>query len=309
MIGIIFAVIAIILGIIGRALFKDYDKWKTITPIIGVVLAVVFLIMSSVSYVSTGYTGILTTFGKVEENTLDAGLAFHLPWQNVVKMDNREQRLEFQLESFSKDIQQVDVQGSVNYNIDKTTAMNLYRDVGQDYPSILIGPRIKEDVKIVIAKYTAENLIENRQNASDTIFELLKSELAPKGINVISLAVENIDFTDAFESAVEAKQVATQEKQKAKTQQEQQTMEEEQKAERARIAAQAQADVQKIEAEAEAYAIKTKADAEAEANKKLNASLTSDLIEYNKILHWDGKLPQFTGGGGTIPVVNFDMAE
>lgn len=310
MVLLIFAILIFIASIIGGIVIDrdEYPGFKVATPLIGTVAAIVLIIFSCISYVPTGYTGIVTTFGKVHENTLDAGINFHAPWDNVIKMDNREQRITFQLEAFSKDIQQVAVQGSINYNIDKTTAMNLYRDIGVEYATILITPRIQEDVKIIIAKYTAENLIENRQAMSDAIYELLKNELTDKGINIISLAVENIDFTDAFESAVEAKQVATQEKQKAKTQQEQQTMEEEQKAERARIAAQAQADVQKIEADAEAYAIRAKADAEAEANKKLNASLTSDLIEYNKILHWDGKLPTFTGGG-TIPIVNFGAVE
>ena len=311
MIGLIAAVIAIIAGFIIRANIhdKDYETVKKLVPIIGIVLAIVIIVVSCVSYVPTGYTGIVTTFGRVEENTLGAGIAFHLPWQDVVKMDNREQRVPFQLEAFSKDIQQVDIQGSVNYNIDKTTAMNLYRDVGTEYATILITPRVQEDVKIIIAKYTAENLIENRQNAADSIFELLRDELAPKGINIISLALENIDFTDAFESAVEAKQVATQEKQRAKTQQEQQTMEEGQKAERARITAQAEADVKKIEADAEAYSIQVKTEAEAEANKKLNASLTDQLISYNSILHWDGKLPTFMGGSDTMPILNFTTGE
>lgn len=310
MVLLILSVLTFIISIIGGIVIDrdEYPGLKIATPIIGTIAAIVLVILSCISYVPTGYTGIVTTFGKVHNETLDAGINFHAPWDNVIKMDNREQRTTFTLEAFSKDIQQVGVQGSVNYNIDKVTAMNLYRDVGIEYPTILIGPRIQEDVKIVIAKYTAENLIENRQAMSDTIFELLKAELAPKGINMISLAIENVDFTDVFEAAVEAKQVATQEKQRAQTQQEQQTMEEEQKAERARIAAQAQADVQKIEADAEAYAIRAKADAEAEANKKLNASLTADLIEYNKILHWDGKLPTFTGGG-TVPIVNFGAVE
>lgn len=311
MIGIILAVFVLITSfVLGAKLNSNYSRGlKTAAPIVGVIAAIVLIVVSCVSYVPTGYTGIITTFGRVEENTLSAGIAFHLPWQNVVKMDNREQRVPFQLEAFSKDIQQVDIQGSINYNIDKTTAMNLYRDVGTEYATILITPRVMEDVKIIIAKYTAENLIENRQNAADSIFELLKTELAPKGINVISLALENIDFTDAFESAVEAKQVATQEKQRAKTQQEQQTMEEEQKAERARIAAQAEADVKKIDSDAEAYAIQVKAEAEAEANKKLNASLTDRLINYNQMLKWNGALPTFMGGSDTIPILNFGGVE
>jgi len=311
MFGLIFGGILLIAGFIACGMIdgKEYPGWKTATPIIGIVLCIVLVIISCVSYVPTGYTGIVTTFGKVHENTLDAGLNIHAPWDNVITMDNREQRVPFQLEAFSKDIQQVDVQGSINYNIDKTTAMNLYRDVGTEYATILIQPRIQEDVKIVIAKYTAENLIANRQNAADEIFELIRTELEPKGIHVISFAIENIDFTDAFESAVEAKQVATQEKQKAQTQQEQKTMETEQAAKRQKIEAEAAAEVQKIEADAEAYALKVKAEAEAEANKKLNASLTDQLINYNQILHWDGKLPTFMGGDSTMPILNFGAVE
>ena len=311
MFGLIFGGILLIAGFIACGMIdgKEYPGWKTATPIIGIVLCIILVIISCVSYVPTGYTGIVTTFGKVHENTLDAGLNVHAPWDNVITMDNREQRVPFQLEAFSKDIQQVDVQGSINYNIDKTTAMNLYRDVGTEYATILIQPRIQEDVKIVIAKYTAENLIANRQNAADEIFELIKTELEPKGIHVISFAIENIDFTDAFESAVEAKQVATQEKQKAQTQQEQKTMETEQAAKRQKIEAEAAAEVQKIEADAEAYALKVKAEAEAEANKKLNASLTDQLINYNQILRWDGKLPTFMGGESTMPILNFGGVE
>ena len=311
MIGLVIAIICLIGCIMAGKMIdeKYYGGLKKAMPIIGIVACVIIIIVSCVSYVPTGYTGIVTTFGKVHDEVLDAGLNFHAPWDNVIKMDNREQRITFNLEAFSKDIQQVDVQGSINYNIDKSTAMNLYKDVGTNYSEILIGPRINEDVKIIIAQYTAENLIENRQKTADAIYELIKSELAPKGINVISFAIENIDFTDAFESAVEAKQVATQEKQKAQTQQEQQTMEATQAAERQRIAAQAEADVKKIDADADAYATKIKAEAEAEANDKINKSLTDSLISYVQMNKWNGALPQFVGGDSTIPVLDFTGAE
>ena len=101
-------------------------------------------------------------------------------------MDNREQRVSFDLEAFSKDIQEVDLKGSVNLNIDKGTAMNLYREVGTDYINVLVAPRVQEDIKIVIARYTAESLLENRQVASDSMYDLLEEELAAKGINIIS---------------------------------------------------------------------------------------------------------------------------
>lgn len=314
MFGIILAIIVVIGGfIISTTVLPDKHKrdgevisrknQRTIIRVTGFILAGILIILSCISYVPTGYTGIITTFGKVHDNTLDAGINFHAPWDNVITMDNREQRATFQLEAFSRDIQQVDLQGSINYNIDKATAMNLYKDVGTEYATILIGPRIQEDVKVIIARYTAENLIASRQEAANAIEILIREELAPKGINVISFAIENIDFTDAFESAVEAKQVATQEKQRAQTQQEQQTMEAEQAAKRKTIAAQADAEVAQIQADADAYAVRVKAEAEAEANKKINASLTTELIDYTKIHQWNGELPTIVGSG-TIPIIN-----
>lgn len=274
---------------------------RAVLPILGgVVLAVVVLVFSTIAIVPTGHTGVKVTFGKVEDTVLPSGLNIILPWQNVVNMDNREQKIPFTLEAFSKDIQQVDVQGSININIDKPTAMNLYKDVGQDYMNILVQPRVLEDVKIVIARYTAENLIENRQKAADAIYEIIKAELAEKGINVISFAIENVDFTDTFEAAVEAKQVATQEKLKAQTEQERQTMEQQQQAERERIKAQAAADVQKIEADAKAYAIKVQADAEAEANEKVAKTLSESLIKYNMVNLWNGQLPFVSSNGMNI---------
>jgi len=280
-------------------------RYRRLIKVVGLVLAFAIIGIACFTYVPTGYTGIVTTFGKVHDATLDAGISFKAPWDNVIKMDNREQRSTFQLEAFSKDIQQVDIQGSINYNIDKATAMNLYKDVGTQYVSILVGPRIQEDVKIIVAQYNAENLIAGRQAAANDIETLIREELTPKGINIISLAIENIDFTDAFESAVEAKQVATQEKLKAQTQQEQATMEAEQAAKRKTIAAQADAEVAQIQADAEAYAVSVRAEAEAEANKKISASLTKDLIDYTQVNAWDGKLPVYNGGNGTIPIINF----
>lgn len=294
-------ILGILIFICGFALAVFVEKpYKILTIIITLVLSIGLIIGACCSYVPTGHTGIVTTFGRVHDETLDAGLAWHAPWDNVINMDNREQRVSFTLQSFSRDIQQVDVQGSINININKSTAMILYREVGIEYVNIFVTPRIQEDVKIVIARYTAEELIEHRQEASDAIYELIKGELETKGINVISLAVENIDFTDVFEAAVEAKQVATQEKQKAQTEQERMTMEAQQAAERQKIEANAKAEIQKINADAEAYAVKVQAEAQAEANKEIAESLTPELINYNTVLQWSGELPVVTGGSMSI---------
>lgn len=284
--------------------YHDGATKKKLVRIISVIVAVLFALISIVTYVPTGYTGIVTTFGKVHDGTLDAGISFKAPWDNVIRMDNREQRKSFTLDAFSKDIQEVNIIGSVNLNIDKATAMNLYREVGTGYLDVLVVPRVLEDVKAVISHYTAEELIANRNSLSDSIRELLREDLTSNGINIISISIENIDFTDAFTNAVEAKQVATQEKQRAQTQQEQQTMEARQAAERKRIEADANADILKIKADAEAYEITVKAEAEAEANRKIAETITNELIEYTQAQTWDGKLPDtYMGSDNIIPVI------
>ena len=271
------------------------------------VLIVLLVFVTCTATVETGYTGIVTTFGKVEDVTLEAGLHFKSPFQRIIAMDNREQKTSFTTEAFSSDIQQVNITGSINYAINKSTAMNLFKEVGTDYFNKLVYPRMLEITKGVFSKYTAENLVANRQKLSESIRDGLSEELQSYGINVISLSIENIDFTDAFTDAVEAKQVAAQRKLQAEIEQAQMTMETQQQAERQRINAEAAANVAKINADADAYAMKVRSEAEAEANKMIAESLTENLIRANEIKSWDGKLPVYMAGEGgtTIPVLQF----
>jgi len=277
--------------------------------VIGIIALVAILVVAftCTASVETGYTGIVTTFGKVEDVTLEAGLHFKSPFQQIVTMDNREQKSTFTTEAFSSDIQQVNITGSINYAINKATAMNLFKEVGTDYFNKLVYPRMLEITKGVFSKYTAENLVANRQVLSESIRDGLYQELDSYGIGVISLSIENIDFTDAFTDAVEAKQVAAQKKLQAEIEQAQKTMETQQQAERQRINAEAEANVARINADAEAYAVKVRSEAEAEANKLLAASLTEALLRQNEIKAWDGRLPTYMGGSGTtLPILNLE---
>ena len=278
---------------------------------IGVILLAVILIMTTcTTTIPTGYTAIVTTFGRVEDTTLEAGFHLKSPVQEIVLMDNREQKTSFSTQAFSSDIQQVDITGSINYSINKSTAMNLFKEVGTDYFNKLVSPRMLEITKGVFSKYTAENLVAYRQTLSDQICTELSNELERYGINVISISIENIDFTDAFTDAVEAKQVAAQKKLQAEIEQGQKTMETEQQANREKIAAQAEADVARINADAEAYALKTRAEAEADANRMVAESLTPDLIQYTEVQNWNGNLPMYMAGSDstTLPILNLNTA-
>ena len=266
----------------------------------------VIVLLQCVTVVPTGHAGILTTFGKVADYTLGSGFHLKGPVQNIILMDVREQKTPFTTQSFSSDIQQVDIIGSINYAIDETTAMKLYSEVGTQYFSTLLMPRLLENTTAVFSKHTAENLVAAREELSVTIREKLSQELAGYGIHIISLSIENIDFTDSFTDAVEAKQVAAQRKLQAEIEQEQATMEARQAAERKRIAAEADAAVEKINADAAAYTTRVKAEAEAEANSKVAASLTETLVTYRQTERWDGRLPAYMNGSGgfTLPILD-----
>lgn len=283
-------------------------KTKITAIIVAVVLIALLVFLSTLitTSVPTGHTGVVVTFGHVEDYVLGEGLHFKLPWQQVIKMDNRAQKSQLNFQAFSSDIQQVDVACSVNFSVDKETSQNLYKNIGVSYYTTVVEPRILENVKSIIAKYSAENLIQSRETLSGQVKDILGPEMKNYGIQILSIAIEDIDFTDVFTNAVEAKQVAEQSKLQATIEQEQKNMEQEAEAKRKVIAAEAEAQVAKIQADADAYAVEVQAKAEAEANIKISQSLTELLVKYNETLQWNGELPQIVGSDSVLPVLDIE---
>ena len=277
-----------------------------------VVAAVVFAIAVDVmepvygmfGKVPTGQVGIVTVFGKVQDTVLEEGFHVKNPFAKITTMDVRTQKAQSNMAAFSSDIQQVQVAVSMNYSVNKSTAMNLFREVGVSYVETVINPRISENVKVVIARYNAESLVEQREVLSTEILTLMMEDMAAYGINVSAVSIEDIDFTDAFTTAVEDKQVATQNKLAAETEQARLTMEAEAEAERKVILAEAEAEIAKIQADNEAYAITAKAEAEAQANTMVAESLTQELIDYTEAVNWNGQLPVFMGSDGVTPIID-----
>lgn len=256
-----------------------------------VVIALIFAI-SCFSFVPTGHTGVVTLFGKVEDYTLDSGVHFKNPFARVIKMDNRIQKESVELSCFSSDIQEVEVVFTLNYQISKEYAMNIYKTIGKNYFDTAVSPIITESVKTVAARYTAEDLINKRNELAMAIETDMKEKLLVFNIELVSTSIEDMDFTDAFTNAVEEKQVAAQNKLKAETEAAQKVVE-----------AEAEAQIRRVTAEAEAYEILQRAEAEAQANQKLAESITDRLIEYRYYEVWDGKLPQMVMGESTTPMV------
>ena len=284
-------------------IYTENGNKKSKGLIIGIVAAVAVLLIITLSTcltsVPTGHTGIITTFGKVEENTYESGLHIKLPWQQVIKMDNRNQKSSIELSCFSSDIQEVNIIYSINYQIEKANAQTIYKEIGTDYYQTVMMPRIQSAVKKYTAQYNAEALIEKREELSTSIYNDLLNDLANYHIQVISTSIENIDFTDAFTQAVESKQVAAQNKLQAQIVQETANLEAEAAAERTVISAEAEAKTEIIAAEAAAEIVKIQADSaeyqgqkDAAINNALASSLTPDLIKFYYVQAWNGELPE-----------------
>jgi len=300
---LVLSIILIFVGVVLIALRKQSAKPGVLTTLMVIIFVAAgfSMVSSTVRVVPTGHTGIVTTFGRVEDYTYEAGVHLVAPWQTVVNMDNRTQKAQIALNCFSSDIQEVSVVYTVNYQIDKSNAQMIYKTIGVNYFDNVVSPKILEAVKGVFAKYNAENLVAQRGTLSSEIEEILSESLVQYNVQLVSTSIEDIDFTDSFTNAVEAKQVAEQNKLKAQTEQEQAIIEAEAEAQRVKIAAQATADSQIIAAQADAEVAKIGADA-AEYQGQKDAAIMSnlgamlaqypELVDYYYVTNWDGQLPE-----------------
>lgn len=262
--------------------------------VVAIVLALVLFFCSFFTTIPAGHTGVVTSFGKVEDTTLDSGLHMVAPWKNVIKMDNREQKSTIEIKCFSSDIQEVSMVYTINYKISSENAMVIYKNIGKGYYDTVVVPTMMEAIKIEAAQYTAADLVNKRSELAEGIENRLYEDLMVYNIIVTNTSIEDMDFTDTFTNAVEEKQVAEQNMLRAETEAAQKVIE-----------AEAAAQVRQIEADAEAYEVTIRASAEAEANQMIAKSLTDELINYTYASTWNGILPTYMADSNTTPVLNF----
>ena len=178
-------------------------------------------------------------------------------------------------------------------------------DVASQYGSLdTLQNRIQsiaiEKTKSILSSYKAMDIIANRASMSPAVEEaIIKAVGEEYFVNVVAVVLTNIDFSDAFEQAVEDKMIAEQAKLKAEYENETKI---------AQAAAEAEATLKEAEAaieiaKAEAEAKKIAADAEAEANKIVNDSLTDKILQEKYLEKWDGKLPNVMTGEGGIDIL------
>jgi regulator of protease activity HflC (stomatin/prohibitin superfamily) len=259
---------------------KKFTK-KIINGFICFIIAIIVILfgIGSFTVIDAGHTGVVVRLGKVSDNVLNEGFHFKLPIiTNIVKIDNRVIKTEVESNSASKDLQSISSKVSVNYRVNTNSSAKIYKNVGNNFETVIVNPAIQECMKSVAAKYTAEELITKRAIVSSEMEKEISQKINPYGLNIEVFNIINFEFSKEFSKAIEAKQTAQQQALKAEQ-------------DLARIKVEASQTVEKAKAESEAYQLK-------------NQQLTDKVIMMEFVEKWDGKLPAVTSGGSAL----FDMS-
>lgn len=245
------------------------------------ILFVIFVIFCNpVAIVGVGQRGVKVTLGRVSPQSYQEGVHFVTPFISKIKvMDVKTQKVNITTEVYTKDIQQARISYVINYNLIPQYAHQMYREVGMDYVDNILMPVVEGNIKDVIGRWNAQDLVANRAAATADILSKLQNQLKSRYINVSSFQIIDIDYSDVFEKAIESKVTAEQEALKAKNK----TVQVQEEARQKLISAQAEAQSMKIRATA--------------------LSQNKALVEYEAVKKWDGKLPEYMLGN-SVPFVN-----
>ncbi len=231
-------------------------------------LILIILAFGSFGTIGAGAVGVETTLGAVV-GTKSPGLYFKLPIiEGVVSMDTQTQKEEVKaVSAASQDLQEVTTDVAINYHLEPSKAAAIYQNIGTDYASRVIDPAIQESVKANTAKYTAEQLITQREAVRQGIIDLLTGKMAQFGVMVDAINITDFKFSADFTTAIEAKVTAVQNAEASKNK-------------LAQVQYEAQQTIAKAQGDAEAIRISAQA---------INSQGGADYVELQRIKAWDGK--------------------
>jgi regulator of protease activity HflC (stomatin/prohibitin superfamily) len=261
----------------------DLPVKRVITWLAIIVIAIIVLSVAGcgIKVVNTGQRGIETRFGKIVSESLPEGLYFFNPiTSDIVEIDTRVQRFDGETDTYTRDVQQAAVKYTLNYRLQQNAAHLMYRDVGRDWEQKLIPQVVLGTLKEVVGKWDAVDLISNRDKAAATAYDAIAKNLGDRNVEISRFEITDISYTSEFETSVEQKVIA-----------QQKAIEEQNRTKQ--IEEQARQKVLSAEAEAKSMQIRAEA---LEQNAK--------LVEWEAVQKWNGILPQYMLGNGTMPFIN-----
>ena len=181
------------------------DDFKTgLVGFLIVVVVILLLVCNPVAMVGVGERGVKVTLGQVSPHSYTEGIHVVTPFVSKIHtMNVKTQKMHPATTVFTKDIQQARIEYVVNYNLQPENVHKVYREVGKNYQDIIIVPTVEGVLKNIIGTWNASDLISNRTKATNDILKQLQEQLADNYINVTDFQIVDIDYSDAFEKAVE----------------------------------------------------------------------------------------------------------
>jgi len=239
--------------------------------------------------IPAGHRGVVLLWGSVEKRIMGEGLNFKIPIaETVIKVDVKVQPHPFkEIDASSKEYQMVKMTGMMNFHIDPAYVNDLYQKVGLDFADKVIDPAFNDFVKEVVPTYPIGEILPKREEIRKRAMTKLGENLSRYHIVVDDIYFANIRFSQGYEAAVEAKQVAQQQVETQKQVLAQRDIEAQQKV---------------ATAKGEAESILVVAQGQAKANDALSRSISPILVQYKGIEKWNGILPQVSGGA--VPFVD-----
>jgi regulator of protease activity HflC (stomatin/prohibitin superfamily) len=276
---------------------------KTIISIIGGVLLLIFAIMAmmTIQKVPAGYRGVIVNlYGSdkgVAESSVGVG-RYLIGWNSELYL------FPTFLQNYSwKDGQAITMQTSeglsiktdagITYSIQPDNVVRVftkYRLGIEEITNTFLHNMVRDAMNEVASTMTVEQIYGAQKEAFiKKVNEIVKSEATNTGIEVDKIyLVGSFDLPDSVVASINSKIQASQNAMKVENE-----------------VATARAEAQKtvVDAQARGQQILINAESQAKANKILAESLTTEFVQYQAILRWNGALPTMTGSG-VIPFVN-----
>lgn len=303
-VGAILFIVAIVLGYSWKAYAIEHGNKAAKFPKGGVVIAlfgfVAFIIGNSFVIIPTGYTGVRTTFGQIDERTVPNGGNWKIPFiQSIEKVNNKQRDIVYEGQIWSETSERTAIYYdgiTITYQINPEKSAWIYANVSNYKDNLVTQSLVASAVK-TSSKTLSSTDATNRGLIEPLVAGNLQRSLDEKyGESVIfvnKVVIANTDFEDSYNQAIADKQTAqlAYEKQAIENQ-------------RAIEAAEAEAKVKTTQAQGEADAAVIRAQGEAEANRLLSDSLTDEILQEMYLDKWDGALPKVSLSGDMSAIVD-----
>lgn len=286
--GIVIAVLAIVAFVVtGVCAENGHSVGVGVSVVVGIALVIAFLIVPfSFHTVQTGQVAVVKHLGEARE-VKSAGTHYDFWMTNTyVKYDTKVQNVDIVAAAYSSDAQTMDVQMTLQYQIVSDKALDIMAQYGSlDILQNRIQSIATEKTKAVLSSYKAMDIIAQRAQMSPAVETAIKDAIGTEYfVNVVAVVLTNIDFSDAFEQAVEDKMIAEQAKLKAEYENQTKIAQAQAEAEAKLKAAQAEIEIAKAAAEAKIVAAEADRRAQIEIARAEAESVQLKSIEVARAL-------------------------